>query len=219
MEVQINARPSFAHIKLRLQPGEKIIAEADAMASMSSGVRLVAKFFGGFFAAFMRRLFGGESLFVNEFTTDTPDAELILTQPTPGDIVQVDLRGTSLFIQPGAFIACGEGVSVGLAWAGFASWISREGLFRMRLSGTGPVWIGAYGGIYAREVSSEYIVDTGHLVAYEPTVSLRVGLASGALTSLLSGEGLVARLSGPGKVYLQSRSVSGLVSWTNQYLW
>ncbi|MBI4817946.1 MAG: TIGR00266 family protein [Deltaproteobacteria bacterium] len=220
MDVEIRDRPSFAHITVKLAPGDTLIAEAGAMASMSASVRMVAKLAGGIFSAILRRVFGGESMFVNEFTLGPgkSEGEVVLTQATPGDILEVKLQDTTLYAQPGAFIACGPGVKVGLSFAGLASFIAREGLFRLKLSGSGPVWFGAYGGIIEREVQSEYIVDSSHLVAYEPTVSLQIGLAGGLISSILSGEGLVARIRGPGKVYLQSRSVQGLISWTNQYL-
>ncbi|MBI2372389.1 MAG: TIGR00266 family protein [Deltaproteobacteria bacterium] len=220
MHVEIRDRPSFAHLAVTLTPGDKVIAEAGAMASMSSSVQMVAKLAGGLFSAILRRVFGGESMFVNEFTLapGRSDGQLVLTQATPGDILEVQLKGTTLYAQPGAYIACGPDVKVSLSWAGFTSFIAREGLFRLKLSGSGPVWFGAYGGIIERDIQAEYVVDTSHLVAYEPTVAMKIGLAGGLFSSIFSGEGLVARVSGPGKIYLQSRSVEGLVAWTNQYL-
>ncbi len=97
--------------------------------------------------------------------------------------------------------------------------IAREGLFRLKVSGEGRVWFGAYGGIFIREISDEYVVDSGHLVAYEPSIGIRIGMAGSVLTSLLSGEGLVTRVTGPGRIYMQSRSFSGLAAWTNSHLW
>lgn len=217
MEAQIRNKPSFANVLVRLKAGEGLVAEADAMASMSASIEMKARMAGGFFTALARRLFGGESFFVNEFATQS-QGELILTQPVPGDITSVVLNGNALYLQPGAFLACEPGVQLGVGWAGLASFIAREGLFRLRASGTGRLWFGAYGGIIEREVEGELIVDSGHLVAYEPTLSLSMGLAGGLLTSLLSGEGLVSRLRGRGKVYLQSRSLSGLAAWTNSHL-
>ena len=129
-------------------------------------------------------MFGGESLFVNEFSSKVP-AELVLTQGLPGDIECIELKGTSLFLQPGAFLACEPGVSLGLKWAGLASFIGGEGLFRLRVSGNGRIWFSAYGGIFTREITDEYIVDTGHLVGYEPTINIRVGLAGGIFSSLV----------------------------------
>ena len=106
-----------------------------------------------------------------------------------------------------------------ISWAGFASWIGGEGLFRLQVSGQGKVWFGAYGGIFEKEITDQFVVDTGHLVAYEPTIHMRVGMAGGIVSSFFSKEGLVSRVSGPGKIYLQSRSIDGLATWTNRQLW
>jgi uncharacterized protein (TIGR00266 family) len=217
MEIQIRNRPAFANLLVRLARGDRIVTESDAMASMSSSITVQTRWNGGFFAAILRRLFGGESLFLNEFTTEQA-GDLVLTQPMPGDIECVELKGTALYLQPGAFLACDPGVTLGLAWAGIRSFIGREGLFRLKVSGQGRLWFGAYGGIVAREIEGEYLVDSGHLVAYEPSIQMRLGLAAGVFSSVFSGEGIVMRLRGPGRIYLQTRSLEGLASWVNGHL-
>jgi uncharacterized protein (TIGR00266 family) len=218
MQADIVDKPSFANIVVRLNAGDKIIAEAGAMTSMTTTVRVDTKWSGGIFRAILKRIFGGESLFVNVFTT-TSEGDLRLTQPLPGDIECITLNGTTMFLQAGAFLACEPGVKLGLSWAGWRMLVAREGLFRLKVSGNGRVWFGAYGGIFQREIDGEYIVDTGHLVAYEPTIKVRVGMAGGIFTSFFSGEGLVTRLNGPGKIYLQSRSFDGLAAWANAHLY
>lgn len=217
MLVEIRNRPSFANLQVSLGPGESIIAESDAMASMTANVEMSTMWNGGFGSAILRRAFGRESLFVNRFTATSP-AQLVLTQMFPGDIECIELRGNTLYLQPGAFVACESTVDLGLGWAGISSFIGREGLFRLRVSGQGRVWFGAYGGIFAREIEHEYIVDTGHLVAYEPTIALKMGLAGGVLSSIFGGEGLITRVHGTGRIYMQSRSIDGLVAWTNGHL-
>ena len=217
MEATTRNRPSFANVLVKLEPGDKIIAEADAMASMSACVEMKTRWSGGIFGAILKRAFGGESLFVNEFSSPEP-AELVLTQGMPGDIECLELKGTSLFLQPGAFLACEPGVSLGLKWAGIASLVGGEGLFRLRVSGTGRVWFSAYGGIFTREITDEYIVDTGHLVGYEPTINIRVGMAGGIFSSFFGGEGLVTKVRGPGRIYMQSRNFSGLTAWMNAHI-
>lgn len=217
METEIRNKPSFAIVHVDMGPGDRIIAEADAMASMSANVAMRCRWNGGFLRAMAKRIFCNETLFVNQYHC-AGEGELVLTQPFPGDIECIELKGNSLYLQPGAFLACEPGVRLGLGWAGFASWLGREGLFRLKVSGTGRIWFGAYGGIFAREIDHEYVVDTGHLVAYEPSVSLRVGMAGGIFSSFFSGEGLVSRMRGPGRVYLQSRSMESLVAWTNAHL-
>ena len=218
MHAEIRDKPSFANIHVRLQPGEQIIAEADAMASMSSTIDMDTKWSGGPIQGILKRIFGGESMFVNTFSTKT-GGELVLTQPFPGDMQCIELNGNTLFLQPGAFIACEPGIELGLGWAGFKMFIAREGLFRLKVSGTGRIWFGAYGGIFQKEIDSDYIVDSGHLVAYEPTIAVRIGMAGGLFASFFSGEGFVTRVSGPGRIYMQSRSFDGLAAWTNAHLW
>lgn len=218
METAIRSRPSFAHILVKLQPGESIIAEADAMASMSSSIQITTRWSGGFFGAIAKRMFGGEGLFVNEFSANAA-GHVVLTQGMPGDIECIELKGTTLFLQPGGFLACEPGVKLGLGWAGFSSWMGGEGMFRLKVSGTGKIWFSAYGGIFEREITDEYIVDSGHLVAYEPTIDIRVGLAGGIFSSFFGGEGLVTKVRGPGKIYLQSRNFSALTAWVNSHLW
>jgi len=218
METEIRNKPAFANIHVKLGPGEQIIAEADAMASMSSSVNISTQWSGGVGRAILKRMFGGESMFVNTFTTDT-EGEVVITQAFPGDIECIELKGNSLYLQPGAFIACEPGVKLGLGWAGFRMMIAREGLFRLKVSGMGRVWFGAYGGIFQREIDQEYVVDSGHLVAYEPSIGVRIGMAGGIFSTFFSGEGLVTKVSGPGRIYMQSRSFGGLAAWTNAHLY
>jgi uncharacterized protein (TIGR00266 family) len=218
MDAEIVGRPAFAHLRVQMRQGDVIVAETDAMASMSSTISMKPKMTGGFFTALLRSVFGRESFFVNHFSAGG-DGELVLTQPTPGDVTCLHLQDSTLYLQPGAFIAAEPGVRLGVGWAGFASFIGREGLFRLKATGTGRIWFGAYGGIFHRDIRDEWIVDTGHLVAYEPTVHLSVAMPAGFFSSFVGGEGLVTRLRGQGRVYLQSRSLSGLAAWTNTYLY
>ncbi len=218
MESEIRNRPAFANIHITLDPGDEVIAEADAMASMNASITMTTRWSGGVVKGIAKRVFGGESMFVNVFKAEE-EGELVLTQPFPGDMECIDLKGTTMFLQPGAFIACDPGVKLGLGWAGIKMGIAREGLFRLKVSGEGRVWFGAYGGIFTREIDEEYIVDSGHLVAYEPSIGIRTGMAGGVISSLMSGEGLVTRVKGPGRIYMQSRSFSGLAAWTNAHLW
>ncbi len=218
METEIRNKPSFANIYLKLAPGDQIIAEADAMASMSSTVDIQTRWSGGFTRAVLKRVFGGESLFVNVFSTQS-QGELVLTQAFPGDIECIELKGNTLYLQPGAFLACESGVKLGVGWAGIRMAVAREGLFRLKVSGTGRVWFGAYGGIFQREIEDEYVVDSGHLVAYEPSIGVKIGMAGGIFSSFCSGEGLVTRVYGPGRIYMQSRSMGGLAAWANAHLY
>lgn len=87
------------------------------------------------------------------------------------------------------------------------------------MSGDGQVWYGAYGALIEKSIDGEYIVDTSHLVAYEEGIQLKLQLASGIFSSFFGGEGLVTRVTGKGKIIVQTRSLSGLAGWINPKFW
>ena len=135
MITRLEGQPAFAHLHVDLEPGEAIVAEPDAMASMSADLDLAVRFNGGFFSGLCKKYLGDESLFINEFVNRTGGPRRVtLVQPTPGDIGRVDLDSNSLCLQPGAYLASTPGVKLGLKWAGFASLIGGEGLFKLVVS-------------------------------------------------------------------------------------
>jgi uncharacterized protein (TIGR00266 family) len=212
VEIDIRYQPSFAAIFVTLAPGESITAESGAMVGMDGKLTMKTELNGGLCSAILKKFFGGESFFVNQFqnTTGQPQ-QVVLTQSTIGDIASIDLQGNSICFQPGAYIASTPGVNLGVKWAGLASWFSGEGLFKLQASGRGTIFFGAYGGLTRQQVNGEFIVDTGHLVAYEPTLKMSVKMAGGLLGAVTSGEGFVNKITGTGAIYLQSRSLGGLV--------
>ncbi len=214
MKYEIRYKPAFAAIFVTLNPGDRITAEAGAMTSMDAQLSMRTQFSGGLIPGLLKKFFGGESLFVNVFTNETQQPlTLVLTQSTIGDIERIDLSQGDICFQPGAYIAHTPGVKMGVQWAGFASWFAGEGLFKLKLTGGGRVFFGAYGGMTKKHVQGEFVVDSGHLVAYQPQIKMGIKLASGLFGSVTSGEGLVNRLSGEGEIYLQSRSIDGLVRY------
>ncbi|MDP6035302.1 MAG: TIGR00266 family protein, partial [Verrucomicrobiota bacterium] len=211
MQATIEGGPAFAYINVDLNPGETVVAESDAMSSMAADLDMDAKFNGGFFSGILKKFFGGESLFVNHFTNKTSDVRRVtLVQATPGNMREVQLGGETICLQPGAYVASTPELKLKARWAGFKSWFSGEGLFKLTVSGTGTLWYGAYGELLEKQVDGEYIVDTAHLVAYEPHMKLKIQLAGGLFSSLFSGEGFVTRIEGQGKITIQTRSLSGL---------
>lgn len=220
MKFTLEGKPAFGYLHADLAPGESFVAEADAMASMSAEVDMKAKLNGGFFTGLLRKFVGKESMFINEFTNNTQESvRVTVTQATPGDMVQKELNNESYYLQPGAYIASTPGVTVSLSYAGIMSWIGGEGLFRLKASGTGTVFFGAYGCLLEKEIQGEYIVDTSHLVAYEPGMKLKQQLSGSLISSITSGEGFVTRIEGSGKIWVQTRSLSGFTSWLNRHLY
>ena len=220
MKATIQGGPSFSYLEVYLGPGESITSEAGAMSTMSADLDMKAKFNGGLFRGLTRKYLGSESLFINTFSNNTnKETHLTLVQDTPGEIRSIELQGNSFCLQPGAYLASTPGLSLGVRYAGISSFIGREGLFKLEVSGHGTLFYGAYGGLIEKEVDGEYIVDTSHLVAYEPGLKLKMQLAGGIFASFFGGEGLVTRIEGKGKIILQSRSISGLASWINPKFW
>ena len=216
MNSTIEGTPAFGHLHVDLQPGEAIIAENDAMSSMSARIELRAKMNGSFFSALAKKFLGGETFFVNRFNNPTDaDQRVTLVRPTPGDLREHAMGGDVLYLQKTAFLARTDGVKLKVKWAGFRSAFAKEGLFRLMAAGNGRLWYGAYGGILERTVDGTLIVDGGHLVAYQKGVKMQIGKAGGLFSSMFSGEGFVNRLRGNGTVYIQTRSLSGLASWLN----
>ena len=217
MRTEIQGSPSFSHVHIDLSPGESVLAEAGAMQSMAAEVTLRAVANGGFFSALGKKLLGGESFFVNRFTNgDSRTRRVTIAQDVPGDIVEVRLReGEGLCLERGAFLACTDTVKLSVTWAGFASMVGGEGLVRLTAVGPGTLWYGGYGAIESRRVDGEFVVDVGHLVSYEPSLRLKIGLPGGLLASLFGGEGIVLRLIGTGTIGIQTRSLRGLAGWLN----
>lgn len=219
MKFTLEGKPAFAITHVDLAPGESITAESGAMASMDADLDMKAVFNGGFFSGLVKKFLGGESLMVNIFTNNTSDVKRVtLTQSTPGDMMLKELDNSSYCLQPGAYICSTPGVKLGVKWAGFASLIAKEGLFKLVVSGTGSVIYGSYGAMIEKVIEGEYIVDSSHLVAYEPHMKLKIQLAGGLISSITSGEGFVTRVVGNGKIILQSRSLTGLAGWINRFL-
>jgi uncharacterized protein (TIGR00266 family) len=190
------------------------------MTSMDAGVELTSGLNGGFPTCFVRKYLGGESLFRSVYkNVSRSEQRLVLTQSVPGDIKVLELDGSLVWnLQSGAFLASEPPVKFGVSFAGLGSWIAKEGLFKQQLSGQGLAFYGGFGALVEKQVEGEYIVDSSHLIAYEPSLKLKVQMAGGLMGSLLGGEGLVLRLVGDGKIIVQSRSLKGVAGWLNPKL-
>ncbi len=221
MEVKIRGGKSFSFLRVILKPRESIITESGAMASQDTAIELRSKLNGGgIFRALLIKFLGKESLFINNFQNiSNQDRHIVISQSMPGEIFEANLNGEVLYIQPGAYVASTPGISFSIRWAGISSFLGGEGLFRLKIEGVGKVWYGAYGAVVEKEVVGEYIVDSGHLLSYPPSINLNVQLSGGLFSSFFSGEGLVLRLEGRGKIKLQTRSIGGLAGWLNPRFW
>lgn len=215
MDVEIRYSPSFALGVIALPPGGEVKAEAGAMTSMSGGVEIETKAQGGMLAGLKRSVLGGESFFINTFRAPS-GGELTVSPTLPGDIVHLPLSGSrALMVQSGSWLASDAGVQVDTKWGGGRTFFSGEGLFLLRCTGAGDMIVSSFGAIEHRELAPGEVlkVDTGHIVAFEEGLGYQVNKVGGWKSTLLSGEGLVATFTGPGSLWMQTRSPSDFVGW------
>ncbi len=220
MNVKEVGSSAFQILECELNPNEMITVESGAMASQDIGLMPTTVMNGTFWQALVLKLLGGESFFINHFQNVSSKTQKIhISQSTPGDIQSRQLNGEEIFIETGSFIARTGDIKIKTKWAGFKNLIAGEGLFKLSFKGTGTIWYGCYGAVVEKEINGTYIVDSGHLLMWPPTVQLKLKLAGGLIDSFLSKEGFVLQLEGQGKVQLQTRSVKGLAQWLNARFW
>ena len=215
MQIDIKYDPAFAMAFANLEPGEAIRAEAGAMVSHTPGLQMETSTQGGLMKG-LKRAVGGESFFMNTFTATQPGDQIGLAAPLPGDIAHWPLAGQTVYLQSGAYLASAMGIEVDSSWGGSKTFFSGEGLIVLKVWGTGDLLVSAYGAIHAIDLApgQSYVVDTGHMVGWSEGVTYQVAKAGGGWKqTLLGGEGLVCTLTGPGRIYLQTRSPSDFLGW------
>ncbi|HSI88755.1 MAG TPA: TIGR00266 family protein [Pyrinomonadaceae bacterium] len=202
---------SFALAVVSLLPEQSISAEAGAMVSMSSNVDLHSEMKGGVFGA-LKRAVGGESAFVSTFTARGGPGEVTLAPGAPGDVTGIDMANQSFKVQSSSYLAGDTSLQVDTKFGGAKSFFGGEGLFVLEVTGTGLLLVSSFGAIHRKTLrpGEQYVVDTGHLVAWEGHMqyNLRKAAKSGFFRSFLSGEGLVAEFSGPGEILIQTRNLA-----------
>ena len=216
MDFRIDGNPDYGHLRVELRPGERIVAEGGSMAWMSAGTKVKVRLLGGLVKALIRRLVAKESLFVAEYSH--PGIGMVTFSPaTPGSVAHRRLDGCSFILTAGSYMASTAGVTLKTRFGGLRSLLSGEGAFLIECSGTGDLFYNAYGAMVEKEIDGSLTVDTGYVVAWEPSVSYSIRGMGNLKSTLLSGEGLALRFSGSGKVFLQTRTMDGLAGWLTPF--
>lgn len=210
MDIELLHRPGNTAAKIRLKQGEVCTTESGAMIAMSGNMDITTsthkKGSGGILKA-LKRMVAGESLFLNHFEPKNGNGELWLGTSLAGDMTTLTLDSESLIVQGSSFLACEEGIDIDLGWQGFKSILSGESVFWVNLKGSGKIVLSSFGAIYPVEVDGDYIVDTGHIVAFNETLNFSITKAGSSwLHSMIGGEGLVCKFSGKGTVWCQSHN-------------
>jgi len=218
VQTEIAGNPDFGHLKLHLDQGESVYVESGAMSAMDDGIDVKIRMLGGFLPAVGRRLLAGESLLVGQYSSRSAQQRLSVSPAIPGQVLHKKMQNETYLMQAGSFMACTDGVNLGTVFGGLKAIFSGEGMFFLKLSGVGDLWYNSYGSIVERELNnSELIVDTGHIVAWEPSLNWEITGMGNLMSTVFSGEGLVMKFRGTGKIWLQTRSLGGLVNWMRGY--
>lgn len=214
MEIDIQFRPSYSLAVVKLAPSERVRADSGAMVSHSDGVEVETKAEGGFLKSLGRAVLGGESFFQNFWKAGAQGGEVTLAPDLPGDIVCISMTGTPLMIQSGSYLASEAGIDI-TGKLSSKAFLSGEGFSMLEATGNGKVLVSSYGAIYEKTLAAgeRYIVDSTHLVAFDGTMGVTAKTVGGFKSTMLSGEGLVVEVTGPGKLYLQTRSPKALINW------
>ena len=210
MNIDISLRPGSSMAKVMLAPGEHLTADGGSMVAMSTNVSITTTTYkrdkGNILGA-IKRVISGESFFMNHYTAPSEGGEVWLAPTLPGDMFVKELSGEKLIVQAGSYVASSENINVDFNWQGFKSLFSGESLFWLGITGQGKVLINSFGIIYPVEVDGEYIVDTGHIVAFQETLDFTISKAGKSwLSSFLGGEGFVCKFRGKGTVWCQSHN-------------
>jgi len=218
----ISGSAAFAVLDLELDEGESVTAQPKSMVCMTTGVVVSAKLGGVTGSASLggsiKGVLAGEGVALAIFTAKKDKQTLSLAPEAMGPIIPVVLKaGEDLLIAKGSYLACESTVTLKTEFTGLKGFLAKKGIFLVRASGPGIVFLSAFGDIREKSLVEEekFVVDNDFVVAFEPSVSyLLVTASKGITNSFLSGEGLVNRYTGPGKLYYQTRAKSkaGLMS-------
>lgn len=214
MDFDIQHSPSYSLLRTQLERGDELVAESDAMVSMDPDVETETEMAGGLGSAVLR-MFGGESMFVNRFSGP---GVLSLAPTHPGRIRHRTMQGGTFMLQAGAYLASSPSVSVRARWGGLKTLFGGEGAVLLEAGGTGDLFYNAFGEIYEVQVRGQYTCDTSHMVAFDPALDYSLASSGGLFSTLFSGEGLVFKFQGTGSLFMQTRSLSGLVDHVTPFL-
>ncbi|MEM9517423.1 MAG: TIGR00266 family protein [Actinomycetota bacterium] len=215
MRTEITYSPAFAMATLHLDQGEAVRAEAGAMMAMTSNVDIATSTQGGVLTGLRRSVLGGESFFMNTFTSNGANENIVVAPALPGDIITWPIVDTPVYLQSGSYLASSGSVDIDSKWGGSKTFFSKEGLFMLKCTGQGDLVVSSYGAIHTLDLAAgqTYTVDTGHMVGWQEGVSYHVRKAGNWKSTVLGGEGLVVELTGPGRAYIQTRSPEGFIDW------
>ncbi|WP_288842674.1 TIGR00266 family protein [uncultured Deefgea sp.] len=217
----------FLHVTL--QKGDKIYCESDAMVMMEANLELKGKMSGGIGGAIMRRLANGESFFQQHIEAIHGGGDCLLSPMLPGALEVIDIGAKQYLLNDGAFVAATSGTEMKIRTQniGNALFAQSGGFFVMETSGSGQVVVSGFGSMFQLDVmpGKDVIIDNSHVVCWDNTLQYEISVTTGntggglggmlgnLVNSVTSGEGVVLRFRGAGKVFVCSRNRNSFLDW------
>jgi uncharacterized protein (TIGR00266 family) len=217
LKFEVKYKPSYAMLVATLEQGETITAESGAMTYMDPAIEVhTRKREKSLLGTLGLSLIGGQSFWVNDYTATSGPAEVAFVAAPVGDIKQLDIApGSGYVIQKSAYVASTSGIDLDVKWEGFTKGLFGQGLFMLKAVGSGQMFINTFGAIdtHALRPGQTLIVDNFHLVGFSESCSYKVTRLGGLKETLLSGEGLVTQITGPGDVHIQTKNMQEFTEW------
>jgi len=217
MKYEIKYQPSYSLLEVELEAGERITGEAGALTYMTPNIDVqTRRREQSIFGTLKTSILGGQSLFVTDFTAEGGAGKLALVAAPIGDITKLEVNiDKGWIIQKSAYLASTQEVDLDVRWEGFSRGLFGQGLFMVKTSGDGDLFINTFGAIDRHELAAgeQLIVDNFHLVAFSDTCEYEVRKFGNWKETILSGEGFVTHIEGPGEVYVQTKNLREFVDW------
>jgi uncharacterized protein (TIGR00266 family) len=217
MKYEIKYKPSYAMLVVYLEPSETITAEAGAMTYMDPSIEVhTRKREKSLLGSLGLSIIGGQSFWVNDYTATNAPGEAGFVSAPVGDIATLEVTPTQGYIiQKSAYVASTNSVDLDVKWEGFTKGLFGQGLFMLKAKGNGLLFINTFGAIdtHTLKPGQTMIVDNFHLVGFSDSCSYKVTKFGGLKETLLSGEGLVTQIAGPGEVYIQTKNLREFIEW------
>jgi len=217
MKYEVKYKPSYSMLVVKLEPGESITAEAGAMTYMNPNVDVRTRMRErGLLGTLGLTVLGRQSFFVNDYTALNGEGEAAFVSAPVGDIEILEVTPSQGYIiQKAAYIASTQNVNLDIQWQGFTKGLFGQGLFMIKVTGNGLLFINTFGAIdkHTLQPGQRLVVDNFHLVAFSDACQYKVIQFGGLKETILGGEGLVTEITGPGDVHIQTKNLREFVEW------
>ena len=212
MDIEITSKGAFCSALVKLKPGEQFVSESGAMFRASSNIDIdvtTRSLGSGGLLAGMKRLLAAENFFFSTYLcTGSDDGEVGVAPTLQGEIAVIECDGSCQWVcAGGSYLGSSTGLNIDTQFQGMKGLFSGESLSFVSASGQGRLLVNAFGRITPLDVAGGLTVDTGHVVAFQDSLSYSLGKAGGSwVQSFLAGEGVVLNFTGHGKLYVQSHN-------------